>query len=59
MRFPVTQGVPNIRVVIAPDAVQIPVFTKKAAIFEGLRAGFVLARQSGDAESSADSVGAV
>ena len=32
---------------------------QKAAIFEGLCAGFVFVRQCGDAESSADSVGAV
>ena len=34
-------------------------FTKKAVIFGGLCAGFVLASQSGDAESIADSVNAV
>ena len=59
MRFPVTQGVPNIRGVIAADAVQILVFNKKAVISGGLCAGFVLASQSGDAESIADSVNAV
>ena len=59
MRFPVTQSVPTVRVVTAADAMQIPVFTKKAAIFQGSRVGFVFVRQSADAESSADSVGAV